>query len=303
MKRHLWVSLVSVLTVTASSPGQTRPAARPAVLMVSIDGMRADYLADADRYGLKLPVLRKLMWEGVAARRMIPIYPSVTYPAHTSLITGCRPAKHGVLGNEPFQPLVEGRTDWYWFDRYIRVTTLHRAFKQAGLTTAAVSWPVTVGAKTLDYNAPEYWEAANFDGSFLIKTQEASTPGLIEAAEKRFGFKPDLTHADEMKTLIARHIVLAYRPDLLLLHLADLDKKQHLNGPGTPEVLATLEKADHLIGELLDSYREAGMTDRLIAVVVSDHGFEAVDHEFRPNAVLRPSEAGKPRPGSMEDRP
>jgi len=252
--------------------------------------MRADYLADVDRYGLKLPVLRRLAAEGVSARRMIPVYPSVTYPAHTSLVTGCRPMTHGVLSNEPFQPLVDSRPDWYWFDRSIRKETLHRAFKRAGRTTAAIAWPVTVGARTIDYHVPEYWDPADFEGSFLAKLQAESTPELIEAACKRFGFAPDLNRLDEQKTLIARHIVLAHRPDLMLLHLADLDKKQHIQGPGTPDVLAMLENDDRLVGELLAAYREAGMADRLITVVLSDHGFEAVSEEFRPNAVLR--EAG-----------
>src|SRR5688572_36433 len=66
------------------------------VVLVSIDGLAASYLDDKRA---ELPTLRKLAAEGASARGMITSFPSVTWPSHTSLITGVHPAKHGVIGN------------------------------------------------------------------------------------------------------------------------------------------------------------------------------------------------------------
>jgi predicted AlkP superfamily pyrophosphatase or phosphodiesterase len=276
--------LIQVSSVT-SAFAEVRPP-RPAVLLVSIDGLRADDVAGADKLGLKIPNLRRLMAGGTTARRMIPVFPSVTYPAHTSLVTGCTPGRHGILSNDVFAPLVDAKPDWYWYAKGIKVSTLYDAARTDLRATAAVGWPVTVGAK-IDYNVPEYWDAKDFDGTFVAKVREVSTPGLIDAVEKQGPLPFDLKHIDEAKNRIACFIVREHRPDLLLLHYSELDKKQHLQGPGTPDVLATIEKTDRLLGELLDAYRQADISGRLITCVVSDHGFERVDREFKPNVVLR----------------
>ncbi len=278
---------VAPSTQPAVSPSGSQAA--PVVLMVSIDGLRADDLSQADHYGLRIPVLRRLMRDGAAARAMISIFPSVTYPAHVTLITGQPPARHGILDNERFQPMVDRHADWYWSARDVQVPTLVDAFRTAGRRTAVVGWPVTVDAPA-DHLFPELWDAADFAATFVPRSRGAATPGLVDAAEKQFNFALDFGHLDEHKNLIARHIVRAHRPDLLLIHYNELDKKQHQLGPGAAEVFASLEKLDGMLGELLDEYQAARLSGRLLTFVVSDHGFERVDRMFKPNAVLR--EAG-----------
>ncbi len=303
----------------ASAGARTDP---QRILLISIDGLRADYLVEADRYGLKIPTLRGLMSGGVTARRMIGVFPTVTYPSHVTILTGNTPARHGILSNEEFKPMAEGKLDWYYSAKLIRCPTLTDVFADAGRSTAAVGWPVTVDAR-IDNNVPEKWDAADFNGTFIARSREASTPGLVDAAEKRFGFTFDIKKLDEHRNLIAQHIVLTHPPDLLLIHYDDLDKKQHSLGPCVPEVFAVLEKIDALIGELLETYQDVAVPARrdgrrrrpqgdgaatsqsairnpksaitplpagLIVCVVSDHGFERVDRDFRPNVVLR--EAG-----------
>lgn len=263
----------------------SRPAP-PVVLLVSIDGLRADYLTEADSYGLKIPTLRRLMRDGISARRMQSIFPSVTYPAHVSLITGEPPARHGIYDNEEFEPQIDERAPWYWSARAIRVPTLIDAFRKAGRHVACIGWPVTVDAAA-DWNVPELWEATDFPGTFVARSRSASTPGLVEAAEKAMNFMMHIDRIDEDRTRIARYVVMTHRPDLMLLHYNELDKKQHQLGPAVPEVWASLERLDGCLGQVLSAYEAAGLKDRLTVCVVSDHGFERVDRMFKPNAVLR----------------
>src|SRR5277367_4349834 len=66
------------------------PAFPAPVLMISVDGMKPEYALDADAHGLKIPFLRSLMRDGAYARGVIGVWPTVTYPNHTTLLTGVR---------------------------------------------------------------------------------------------------------------------------------------------------------------------------------------------------------------------
>jgi len=139
--------LALLLAVAGAVPA---PAAeRPAVplVIVSIDGMGPGYVLEADRYGLKVPNLRRFLTEGSWARGVKGVLPTVTYASHTTLVTGVSPARHGILYNEPFDPLDRNKEGWYWYAEDIRVPTLWDAAREAGLDVAIVDWPVSVGAR------------------------------------------------------------------------------------------------------------------------------------------------------------
>src|SRR4051812_46694124 len=136
----------------APSAQTRKPAKR--VILISLDGLDARYLNRRDEYHLRIPTLRRLMSEGAAARGVTSVYPSVTYPAHTTIATGALPARHGILGNEIFEPPDTTQTgEWNWFARDIKADTLWNAAARAGLKTALISWPASVGAG--DYSFPE----------------------------------------------------------------------------------------------------------------------------------------------------
>jgi len=75
-----------------------------ALLLVSIDGMRPDYVLKADQYNLKIPRLRRLLREGTHAPDVRGVLPTVTYPSHTTILTGVWPAKHGISSNGVLDP-------------------------------------------------------------------------------------------------------------------------------------------------------------------------------------------------------
>src|SRR5262249_15252649 len=143
--------LVAALTALALRPG-TRPAThQPSLVLLSIDGLRPDYVLEAQRYGLKLPELGRLVREGSFATGVAAVLPTVTYPSHTTLVTGVSPLRHGIVANGPFDPEGHNQDGWYWYAEDIRVPTLWDAAAQRGLKTANVAWPVTVGAR-ITYN-------------------------------------------------------------------------------------------------------------------------------------------------------
>src|SRR5262249_11171028 len=139
------VALVSVLDTAASPPCVARAAAVRRVVMVSVDGLMPDYYRKADALGLKVPTLRRMMKDGAWASGVVGVLPTVTYPSHTTLITGVLPRVHGITGNRIFDPLERANGAWFWFASDVRVPSLVSAARARWLKTASVSWPVSVG--------------------------------------------------------------------------------------------------------------------------------------------------------------
>ena len=108
------------------------------VLMISVDGLKPEYVLDADARGLRLPYLRSLISQGAYAEGVVGVWPTVTYPSHTTLVTGVSPAEHGILANLEFDPQHHFKESWFWYAAQIRVPTLWQAAHAAGLSTASV---------------------------------------------------------------------------------------------------------------------------------------------------------------------
>jgi predicted AlkP superfamily pyrophosphatase or phosphodiesterase len=252
-----------------------------ALLLISIDGMRPDYLLQADAHGLKIPHLRAILGDGAHASGVRGVLPTVTYPSHTTIVTGVWPAKHGIYTNITFDPLGINFEGWYWYSEDIAVPTLWEDAARAGLTVGSVSWPVTVGAKGIRYNIPEYWRAAkSADDLKLLRV--VSTPGLVAEIAKEAGpYILDLDNAvpgDWARTRYAIWILRHGRPQFMTLHLAALDHLQHATGPFSPESNGALEQIDEMLGQLEDAAR-AARPDYAFCIV-SDHGFSGIDHSL-----------------------
>src|SRR5688572_9947887 len=136
--RHLGLGLAlcAIGVVSTDAAGKAR------VLVISIDGMRPDYVTEADKHELKIQTLRKFLAASAYAEGVIGVVPTITYPSHTTMMTGVWPIEHGIFGNQKFNPLAEGREQITDFSD-IKVKTLWEAAHQAGYTVANVGWPVT----------------------------------------------------------------------------------------------------------------------------------------------------------------
>jgi predicted AlkP superfamily pyrophosphatase or phosphodiesterase len=269
----------------ACTPADSAIAA--SVLMVSVDGMKPEYVLDADAHGLKIPFLRSLLRDGVYARGVTGVWPTVTYPSHTTLLTGVAPAEHGIYNNLEFDPLHNFADDWYWYAGKIRVPTLWQAAHEAGLSTASVGWPVSVGATSVDFLIPEYWRLSrptadlNPSGADLIAALSRPEK-MLQQMQSRLGpymaGNDPSPPGDEIKTRFSLDILRAQKPAFMTIHLSSLDEEEHGHGPFSAEANQDLEVIDGWLAQLFAASR-ANDPDA-IAVVVSDHGFVTVTHRL-----------------------
>jgi predicted AlkP superfamily pyrophosphatase or phosphodiesterase len=260
------------------------------VVLVSVDGLAATYLDDPKA---DLPTLRRLRTLGASAEGMITSFPSVTWPSHTSLITGTRPRTQGVLANTVFdrrsrQPIVYIGDPVLTKEQTVHVPTLYDAAHAAGLKTAAVIWPATNGASSLDWIIP--------DAARKELHQRYTTPGLVSefgAAgidlsqlgswgwQKQYALRRDRLYAQAAAYLIEKKQV-----NLLLVHLVSADGIQHVFGPQTFPAYQAVAFEDRCVKEIWDALKKSPIADTSALFVVSDHGFAPYDKLIRPNVIL-----------------
>lgn len=266
--------------LAAGQPAAAKEKGTPLLVVISIDGLRPDYVTEADQHGAKVPELRRFMREGSYADGVTGVIPTVTYPSHTTLMTGVWPAKHGILANTTFDPLRKNYEGWYWYAEDIRVPTLWQAAAQAGRTTASIQWPVTVGAK-ITWDIPEFWRAGTPEDEKLLRV--VATSGLLDEGKAAVGEYPGgidaREEADEVRGKYAVWILQTKKPSLLTLHLLALDHTEHQSQPFSPEAIAVIEKLDGVIGEVRAA-AERVAPGRAYVAVVSDHGFTSYDKQL-----------------------
>lgn len=261
------------------------PAAASPVLLISLDGLRPGDISDAKARGMNLPVLSGLRAEGASAQGVVGVLPTLTYPSHTTLVTGVSPGRHGVVNNLTFDPEQKNQGGWYWYTSDVKVPTLWQAAHAAGLSTANVHWPVTVGASGIDENLPQIWRAGTEDDRKLLTA--LATPGLVARLERRVGARYpqgiDETVEGDAQRVAFAEALLADKPQFTTVYLAGIDHTEHHDGPDSAAAKAAIEATDALVGRLVRAAR-AAMPD-VTVVVVSDHGFLPVSTDinlFKP---------------------
>jgi predicted AlkP superfamily pyrophosphatase or phosphodiesterase len=262
----LWV----VVIATASAGLFAADQRAPHVVLICIDGLKPSVYTEPGP--AKIPTLRGLARKGAYAEGVTGVVPTVTFPSHTTLITGVPPAIHGIYTNQPLDAEERSGDASYWYARDIRVATLPGVVKARGLRTAAVHWPVTVGAE-IDYLNPVYRRTFNPESLNLLRVL-SRPPGLLESYEAARGKALGFPLTDEDRVGLAAYIIRTHRPHLTLLHIGDTDVAQHRSGPGSPQALAAIEQADANVKLIVDAVADAGLSDETTIVVASDHGFE-----------------------------
>lgn len=250
-------------------------AQRPLVV-ISVDGLDHRYIRDAAKLGLKIPNMLKIAHQGQWADGVVGVLSTVTWPSHTTLITGKRPDEHGIRGNR--RPREEGG-DYYWSVSLLKSPTLWHAANRAGLRTAAITWPVTVDAP-IALNLPEAFARREGGWMDLETIRAKATPGLVEkivAFDKSFEQE---WMDDRTRALATVYFLKKEKVDLILLHFVDHDAVAHDHGPFTREALGELERTDRYIGQIMDA-APASATICLTA----DHGFERIDSMINASAI------------------
>ncbi|MEG3183516.1 ectonucleotide pyrophosphatase/phosphodiesterase [Lysobacter erysipheiresistens] len=234
---------------------------RASVLLVSIDGFRADYLD----LGIT-PNLARIAATGVRAAWMNPSYPTLTFPNHYTLVTGLRPDRHGIVHNTMHDVALGafslGRPEAVGDGRWWGGEPVWVAAENAGLPTATMFWPGSEAA--IDGVRPTRWRP--FDSSLPAATRVDIVLGWLS--------EPTAT-----------------RPRFATLYFDQLDHESHDHGPDSTEAHAAIRELDATIGRLLDGLAARGLDDAVNLVVVSDHGMATVE----PGQVVAVEDMVAPR--------
>ncbi len=279
------------LAATICSPAQNTAARKPMVVVISLDAFGASLLNDPL---LPTPALHALMKSGAYATSMQPVNPTVTWPNHTSMVTGVAPAKHGLIANGQITGERTGKPIHVEFHAdktaLVRVPTVYDEAHDAGMVTAEMDWVAVEHAKGID------WSFFEQPLPTMPLLQEMMADGSLTQAELDNFRKASQPYRDRLYTRGAVYAIKHHHPNLTLLHLLALDGTEHTYGYGTPAGAVTAAFLDDQVKEVIDAVKDAGDLDRTTFLIVSDHGQSSVHHSANPNEILKdagiaPSEA------------
>ena len=243
-----WICLLLLISGTAGAAGSggiNAPDQRdkPYLVLISIDGFRWDY---QDAYDT--PTMDRIAANGVRAARMIPVFPTLTFPNHYSIATGLYPAHHGLIGNRfPSK------------DRSAFYSSRDSESVQDG------SW----------YGGEPIWVAAERHGlvsaAFYFVGTEAPVDGISLTYWNAFDY--DVSGFDRVdKVLDWLSMPDDTRPHMITLYFEDVDAASHKFGPGSPQSIESIERVDSYLDRLLSGIEELAVADDVYLVIVSDHG-------------------------------
>ncbi|WP_071459664.1 alkaline phosphatase family protein [Bacillus massilinigeriensis] len=235
----------------------------------------------------ELPNFRRLMQTGTTCKNVETIYPSLTYPCHTSIVTGNYPKRHGITSNTLLQP-GKSSPDWYWHRHHIEGTTLYDEAKKAGLKTAAFLWPVTAKGD-IDYHMPEIFANRSYHHQIPVSLFNGSFFYQLEM-NRRFGkLRKGLQqpHLDDFVLESAAYTIKAKKPNLMLVHFTDLDTQRHYHGVSSNEAKAALRRHDERLGKILEAVEVSGLKEQTTIAALGDHSALDECKAVKPNTILK----------------
>lgn len=278
MKKQFSIVLMALFIASGQIMAQTAKH----VIFVTIDGFRPDFYLDSE---WQTPNLRAMMKDGAYAKGVNSVFPSMTYPSHTTIVTGVQPARHGIFYNNIFTPDAAPQKP-YWQDSSIHVPTIWKAAKEKGMTVASLYWPVSANAP-VDYNIPDIGSLG--DG---VREQYSLPQGFYAEVKKEvFGGVDKIDHGKNQNIAkIAAHIIKKSKPELMTIHVFSVDGASHAGGRNGERVPEAVADADAAVGIIIDALKAAGIWESTVLLIGGDHGFYNVNKVISPNVWLK--EAG-----------
>ena len=236
----------------------------------------------------KLPGFASVWDQTARVNRVKSIYPTITYPCHTTMMTGCYPDKHGITNNE--LPVV-GETSSLWVHKReaVKVPTVFDYAHQAGLTTAASSWPVTGSDPSIDYLLDEIWPELPGETAPDCYRRNGTSEEIIR--EFVMPNLPALIHRehpwhDMFFVNCALGMLGKYKPNLLMVHPAIIDHARHASGVFGGEVDQSLGLTDAWLSQFIAVAKNAGIYDDTDFFIISDHGQMNISRVVALNVFL-----------------
>ena len=238
-------------------------------------------------YMRTLPHFRAFMKRAAGCERVVSVYPSLTYPAHTSIMTGLYPANHRIVNNHKIQP-EKRKPDWFWQRCYIHGTTLYDEARRSGLKVATLLWPVT-GKARIRYNLPEVWANQPWENQISVSISNG-TPWYQVDLYRRFGYMVDGVKQPQLDNFVQAGMLYTlrrYQPDVLFAHLTDVDTNRHTFGATVPGIQDALGRHDRRLGELFSLLGSMGWEQKTNVVILGDHCQKDVSMAVYPNYWFR----------------
>ncbi len=253
------------------------------LIVLSIDGYPGYYSDPKSEFYKYTPNLNKLKEVSDFSNKITSVYPTMTYPAHTSMVTGVDPEIHRIRFNSPVDPFGKNLNGWMWYAEDIKVKTIADFAKTKNKKTASVYWPVTAGAD-IDFNIPQYWRGKNIEDEKILKL--LSTKGLYEEISQRTKIIVSEITTDAEKVRAGIYIWKNKKPDVLFIYTTDLDTAHHAYGIYSEKAKEKLIAIDSLVKELMEE-TQIYEKKNIGFIVVSDHGFKEIRSMCYPNSELK----------------
>lgn len=247
-----WLLLLGMLLVSCGTPIKDAENSRTSnkVLLVSFDGFMNEYIERNHT-----PNFDRLIANGVQAEYMIPIFPTKTFPNHYTIVTGLYAENHGIIANGFYDEKLEARfrfgpidspnDERWWGGEPIWITA-----EKQGLTSATFFWP----GSEASIDGVESTKWVQYDGSVPEETRIDSV----------------LTWMDPNGTVQA---------DFGSLYFSLVDHAGHGSGPNSEETDLAVQRADSLLGYLINGMEKHSLEDNLNLIVTSDHGMAELSSE------------------------
>ena len=252
------------------------------VIVISFDAVSEEDL----EFLSKQPNFSKLIKNGALIKNVESVYPSLTYPAHATIVTGKYPKNHGVINNTVLD-FKNDNPDWYWYRKYIKGDTIFDLAEKSGMKTCSILWPVTARSK-ITYNMPEIFCTKRYDNQ-ILKSALAGSKIYQVNMNKRFGYLRqgmEEPYLDNFATEVAKKTIRELKPNLILLHLIDSDSQKHKYGIENKEVIESLKRHDERLGEIIESLKLAGIYEDSTIIALGDHSQINVNNVIKLNSIL-----------------
>lgn len=251
--------------------------------VISLDGLSTlDF-----EYINMLPNFRNFIAASSYCKNVYSVYPTLTYPAHASIVTGRYPKNHGIVNNTLLQ-LNRKSPDWYWHSKNIKGDTIYDLAAKNGMVVGALLWPVTAKAR-IQYNMPEIFANRPWESQIIVSLFNGS-PLFQYQLNKEFGHlrdgikQPNLdnfTHQSLLYTIKNKNL------DLTLVHYTDLDSTRHKYGFYSEEAKLALKRHDKRIGEIVQTLKDKGIYEESTIILLGDHSSIDEDKIINLNVLLR----------------
>lgn len=259
---------------------RNEPVSGNKLIIISLDAFGT---ADLD-FALTLPNFKAFRAQAALVEQVTTVYPSLTYICHTSIITGQYPRDHGIVNNTLRQP-ERFSPDWYWYAQAIQAPTIFDVAKAQGYSVATILWPVTGRSRASDYNIAEIFANRKWQTQTLVSLYASSGQYLLEK-NQRFGHlrngirQPEL---DDFVTAVAVDTIKEQQPDVMAIHLVDLDSTRHEHGVQSAAAQEALQRLDGHLGEIMAALAREPAYEKAHVVLLGDH------YQIDTHTVIRPN--------------